>query len=228
MQGLDRRAIEVYGIPALILMENAGRAVADEAIKSLHSGHLSDVTVLCGPGNNGGDGLVAARHLFNHRIKVKIFYFGNIKKALTRGGETGTNLNIALKMKIPVRQVQISECRMRDLKSVPHGMVATIISRLSSGLIIDALFGIGLNRPLEEPFLTLINGINALKRPVVAVDIPSGLDADKGVPLGAAIIATKTITLAAPKTGLAKPSARRYVGQLIVADIGIPNFLVKS
>lgn len=214
MKELDRKAIEEYHIPALILMENAGRAVADEVLKMLDNPETSEVSILCGRGNNGGDGLVVARHLFNQGVKVKVFYLGNIKESLNKG-EAGINLNIVLKMKIPLEEVTITR---HNLKS--------IIYNLKSSLIIDAIFGIGLERPIEGQLKELIDRINTLQIPIVAVDMPSGLDADKGIPLGTAIRATKTVTFGMAKTGFVKESAKDYLGELIVVDISIPRTLV--
>lgn len=214
IQELDCKAIKEYGIPALVLMENAGRAVADEAIKMLQYTKNAAVSILCGQGNNGGDGLVAARHLFNRGIKVKIFYLGDIKNALSKSkSETKINLNIILKMKIPIEEIK--QLDLSDL--LPH--------LKHSDLIIDAIFGIGLTRPIEGQLKHLIEAVNQLDAPVIAIDVPSGLDCDNGIPLGISIEATKTVTFGAPKISFDKRSAKKYLGKLIVADINIPRFL---
>jgi len=214
MQGLDCKAIKEYGIPALVLMENAGRAVADEAIKMLQYTKNAAVSILCGQGNNGGDGLVAARHLFNRGIKVKIFYLGDIKNALSKSkSEIKINLNIILKMKIPIEEIK--QLDLSDL--LPHFK--------HSNLIIDAIFGIGLTRPIEGQLKHLIEAVNQIDAPVIAVDVPSGLDCENGIPLGTAIQATKTVTFGVPKIGFDKRTAKKYLGKLIVADINIPRFL---
>lgn len=214
MQELDRKTIREYGIPALILMENAGRAVADEAIKMLQNTKNASVSILCGQGNNGGDGLVAARHLFNNGIKVKIFYLGDIKNALTKSKrETKVNLNIILKMKIPIEEIK--QLDLSDL--IPHFK--------HSNLIIDAIFGIGLTRLIEGQLKHLIEAVNQLDVPVIAIDVPSGIDCDNGIPLDIAIHATKTVTFGAPKIGFDKRSAKKYLGRLVVADISVPRFL---
>lgn len=214
MQELERRTIEEYGIPGMVLMENAGRSVAEESLKILRRSRCPSVVVLCGPGNNGGDGLVVARHLFNHGVRGKVIFLGRIKDALARDGDAALNLKIALKMKIPVKETF-------NLKSI-------IAHLKSASLIIDAIFGIGLTRPVQGPLRDLIETINRLKRPVFAVDVPSGLDCNTGKPLGAAIQATETITFSVPKIGFRRLSAKKYLGKLTVADIGIPRLLLKS
>lgn len=213
MTRLDRMAIETYHIPALILMENAGRAVAQEVLRIIKQPGRAFVSVLCGPGNNGGDGLVAARHLFNQGVKVKLFYFGKISRIIDRG-ETGVNLRIVLKMGLPIKEAV----------DIPVNQILRQINK--SKLIIDALFGIGLQRPLTGRLRELIEGINHLNKSVITVDVPSGLDCDKGIPWGVAVKATRTVTFGAPKLGFKKPSARKYTGKIIVADISIPHFLL--
>lgn len=226
MQELDRRTIEEYGISGMVLMENAGRAVALEALKMLKSKKGSALThhknirrvleakrsgivhIICGSGNNGGDGFVAARHLFNSGVKVKVFYLGNLKEALAKTGDAATNLKIALKMRLPVMESTVKP-----------------LNGLNPSLIIDAIFGIGLTRPINGPIKELVESINRSKIPVIAVDVPSGLDCDKGIPLGIAIKADKTITFGAPKTGFKNKLAKKYLGKLIVSDISIPRFL---
>ncbi len=209
MQELDRRTIEEYGIPGMVLMENAGHAVALEALKMLKQPAKSVVSVICGTGNNGGDGFVVARHLFNSGVKVKILYLGNIKESLKKTGDAVTNLKIALKMQIPITELDYSAF------PIPH-----------SSLVIDAIFGIGLTRPIEGGIKELIESINQSKIPVIAADVPSGLDCDKGIPLGVAIKATKTITFGAAKIGFRNLIAKKYLGKLIVAGISMPKFLL--
>lgn len=213
MQEIDHRTIQEYGIPGMVLMENAGRSVAEESLRMLGRSRRPSVVVLCGPGNNGGDGLVVARHLFNHGAQVTVIFLGRIKNALARDDDAAINLKIALKMRIPVKETF-------NLKSI-------IAHLKSSSLIIDAIFGIGLARPVGRKLRKLIQAVNRLKRPVIAVDVPSGLDCDTGEPLGGAIQATETITFAAPKIGFKNPLAKKYLGKLTVVDIGIPRLLLK-
>ncbi len=198
-QAFDRFAQEKLGIPSIILMENAGRSVAEEALKMLRSG--KKVVVLCGVGNNGGDGLVAARHLVNAGVKVKVYIVGKISRLKA---DPKTNLNILRKMGMRIK---------RDVEGL-RGMM-----REGEGIIIDALFGIGLKSDVREPYASVVDLMNRSGKPILSVDVPSGLDADTGKVLGVAVKAKRTVTFVASKKGFSK--ARKYCGKLVVRDIGI-------
>lgn len=203
MRRADAGCLSRYGIPTLLLMENAGRIVAEVALRML-GGESGPVGILCGGGNNGGDGLCAARHLHNRGVKVGVFL---LKSNLSR--ETRAQKNMARRMGIKMR---------RKLDS----------SFLSRGrLLIDAILGTGTRAPLENDLLKTFERINRLKKPVLAVDIPSGMDADTGQPLGDCIKADVTVALAAPKKGFFAPEGKRHCGKIFVADIGIPRSLLK-
>ncbi|MEK7359912.1 MAG: NAD(P)H-hydrate epimerase, partial [Planctomycetota bacterium] len=195
MRELDRKAMVEYLIPGIILMENAGRNVAGEAMGMLrhaHPPHLPGarkVAVLCGKGNNGGDGYVIARHLHNSDIFVTVFVVANISDIL-KEGDAAVNLQILLKMKIPVQELP-DMAATKNLAKELRGY----------DVIIDALFGTGLSGEVREPFKTLINATNDSHKPIISVDIPSGLDANTGKVLGTAIKATKTVTFAVSKKG---------------------------
>lgn len=206
LQEIDRLATDKYGIPSLLLMENAGRAAAEETLKLIHK-KSTKVVVICGKGNNGGDGFVIARHLHNKNYKVSVIYLGHIKDRKSRSEATDINLNIARKLGIPI--YTLNKGVLRLLKS--------------ADVIIDAIFGIGLTRAIQGPLKELIAQINSLNKPVVAVDIPSGLDTDSGRPLGIAIKAKLTVTFGYPKKGFKNPSARKYIGKVVVADISLPT-----
>lgn len=214
MRELDRKAIEEYKIPGIILMENAGRNVAEEVLKMIHDPRQIKVAILCGKGNNGGDGFVVARHLHNHNIPADVFLIARVSDIL-KDGDAGTNLQILLNMKIPVREV------------LDTTGVTSVLRELGSyNIIIDALFGTGLSGAVREPFKTLIEGVNNLKKPIVSVDIPSGLDCNNGNILGTAIKATKTVTFAASKRGFYLGEGPAYTGEVVVADISIPKELI--
>ena len=214
MRELDRKTIEEYKIPGIILMENAGRNVAEEVIKMINKPEEVKVAVLCGKGNNGGDGFVVARHLHNHGISVCVFLITRISDIL-KDGDAFTNLHILLNMKIPVIETY-------DIKGVNN-----IVKELNNyNLLVDALFGTGLSGEVREPFKTLINGINNSNKPVVSVDIPSGLDCNTGKILGTAIKATKTVTFAASKKGFYSEDGPHYTGEVLVTDISIPKHLL--
>ena len=216
LQKIDQLATAKYGIPSIILMENAGRAAAEESIRFIRK-KSAKIVVICGKGNNGGDGFVIARHLHNKYSKVTVIYLGNIKDKKSRSAASGEprlgreatdiNLNIVRKLGIPIYPLN---------KSVP-------ILLKSADIIIDAIFGIGLTRAIQGPVKELIVQINSLNKPVVAVDIPSGLDTDSGRPLGIAIMAKMTVTFGYPKIGFKNKEAKRYTGRVIVADISLPT-----
>lgn len=202
MRGLESRLIDKMGIPACILMENAGRAVAD-AVKEV-AGKNKNIVCVCGTGNNAGDGFVAARHLINRGYKVKIFLTTSPDKLK---GDAKINFDILEKMKVKV--ACLSSGKMVGFKK--------LLSR--TGVVIDALFGIGLNRPLDDFYNTIIDAMNAAKRPIVAVDIPSGLDADTCKAWGSCVKAYTTVTFAYPKKGFMKNLGPKTTGQVVVAQI---------
>ena len=214
MRELDRKAIEEYKIPGIILMENAGMNVAEEVLQMIDDPHQAKVAILCGKGNNGGDGFVVARHLRNHGISVNVFLVAKISDIL-KDGDAGTNLQILLNMKIPVKEIL-------DISGVN-----SILKELNNyNILVDALFGAGLSGDVREPFKTLIDGVNNLNKPIVSVDIPSGLDSNTGKILGAAIKATKTVTFAASKKGFYSEDGPHYTGEILVTDISIPKHLL--
>ncbi|MEP9411930.1 MAG: NAD(P)H-hydrate epimerase [Candidatus Brocadia sp.] len=214
MRELDRKAIEEYRIPGIILMENAGRNVAEEVLKSIQNPQKTKVAILCGKGNNGGDGFVVARHLYNHHISVNVFLVARISDIL-KDGDAGTNLQILLHMKVFVRELLDTTEAISVLKELG-----------SYDIIIDALFGTGLSGEVREPFKTLINGVNNLDKPVISVDIPSGLDCNSGNVLGAAIKAKKTVTFAAGKRGFYVGEGPAHTGEVVITDISIPKELI--
>ncbi len=200
---IDRLAAEMYGVPVDTLMENAGRAVAEAVAE--RTSPSCPVVAVCGWGNNGGDGFVAARLLAERGYEVEVLALGRKYDPST---PTGRNW-------------------ARARESLPF---VDSLKRRPMAVLVDAIFGTGLARPVEGRERGLIEEMNALDRrwfPVVAVDIPSGLDANTGEPLGAAVEATVTVTMGLPKAGFRAPSARRYLGEVIVADIGFPPELLK-
>lgn len=205
---IDRRAIEQYHIPGIVLMENAALGAADVACDMLDDNCVGEVLILCGGGNNGGDGLAVARHLHNHGADVSL--------ALTihpdrYKGDALINWRIAAAMRIPWQP------------AAPEQIVGT-----SAVLLIDAIFGTGLEEPPRDPFPAIAAAVEQSGVPVLAIDLPSGMDCDTGRPLGACIKATRTITFVAEKTGFASPEARPYLGQVIVGSIGCPRELVEQ
>lgn len=203
---IDNRMRENFGVPCLVLMENAGRSVAEEALKWLKGKKRTAVAIVCGKGNNGGDGLVACRHLMCRGIKPRIFLAAKINHVR---GEARVNLDILLKMK-----QKVVEVNSKNLASVRRSI-------LESGLIIDALLGVGIKREVSGIFRDLINIINISKAYIVAVDVPSGLDADSAKALGCCVKADKTVTFLAKKRGMVLNNGRTYCGRVIVKDLGV-------
>jgi len=204
MRAIDRAAIEKRGIPAATLMERAGEAVAREVIRLAGSDLVS---IVCGYGNNGGDGFVVARLLSEAGYETRVFTAGRARPFTP---ETQGNADKAAALGIALEPVN-DEAGLGYLASSLKG----------SSVIVDALFGIGLRGPLDESARRVIEAINAARKPVIAVDTPSGLDADTGMPLPVAVKATKTVTMGYPKAGFRAPGAAAYLGELIIADIGL-------
>jgi hydroxyethylthiazole kinase-like uncharacterized protein yjeF len=209
VRAFDSWAINTLGIPGVVLMENAGRSCAE-----LISDKLKDVTepkvcIFCGTGNNGGDGYVIARHLINHGIQVAVVVCGDRDKIK---GDAKTNLDILERMGRPVELLNPADNDIAE--QVEH-------SSAGAGIIVDSLFGTGLRGQLSDEYGRLIESINACNSPVLAVDIPSGLDCDAGEPLGGAIRAAWTVTFVAVKKGFVSASAAQYTGEIFVASIGI-------
>lgn len=207
----DRRAIEEFAVPGVVLMENAGAGAA-RVILSLARARRAPVrgpfSIFCGPGKNGGDGFVVARHLHNHGQAVHIVIVGGTEHP--RGSDAGIQLEIVRRMKLPIERVE--EAPEEALRS-----------RFDCRTVVDGLFGTGLSRPLGPPFAAWIEAINRSGRSVVALDVPSGLDADTGEVLGAAIEADHTITFLAPKIGFERGAGPRLAGTVHVVDIGLPR-----
>src|SRR5438034_5548972 len=185
MREADRRTVDDIGISSLVLMENAGRqAVA--AMEAMHSDLLErQVAVLCGRGNNGGDGFVVARTLAQRGVEVSVFLLGRVSDVR---GDARTNLEILGRLGITVVEVADSQAWELHFSEVSD-----------CTLIVDAIFGTGLNAPVSGLIESVVADVNASGIPVVAIDLPSGLSADSPKPIGPAIEAGRTVTLAAPK-----------------------------
>jgi hydroxyethylthiazole kinase-like uncharacterized protein yjeF len=208
MRDADRQTIDEIGIPSMVLMENAGRQVVaalEAAYDDLADRH---VAVLCGPGNNGGDGFVVARTLHQRGIDVSIFVIATM--AAIKGD---ARLNLEILGRLGLTVVEISDEQAWDLH----------FSEISQcELIIDAIFGTGLRSALTGMLETVAADVNASGIAVVAVDLPTGLSADRAEAIGECIRAAMTVTLAAPKLPLVLPPSESLAGSIVVADIGIP------
>ncbi len=217
---LDEAAQRRYGIPGIVLMENAARAMAEiaRAMLGTTSGLMSDgfsdvfrddgtdarVVVVCGTGNNGGDGYAIARHLTNTGALVEIVAIG----PPAAGGDAAINESICRRMGLVFAGIEALERR--------------------PDLVVDAIFGTGLTRPVEGAALEAITAINASRAMVLAVDLPSGLDNDSGLPLGSAVRARVTAVTVAPRPAMRMPDARRWFGRTRIVDIGAPTSLLRE
>lgn len=209
---VDQLAQERLGIPSLILMENAGRSAARVAGEMLHQ-EQDPVVVLAGKGNNGGDGFVLARHLWTAGTPVAVWVIGDLDQTK---GDARTNLEILWRLGVPVRHLSLVQASHLEEQSDLRRDLA------SARLIVDALFGVGLRGDLTTPWPGLFGYINQLAAPVLALDLPSGIDADTGRLCGAAIRADVTITFGFPKRGLFLDAGREYAGEVQEASLSLP------
>lgn len=213
MKEIDKKAIDEYGISGLILMENAGLSIFQN-IKNIYPDLKSrKVIIFSGSGNNGGDGFVVARHLYNYGIKVKVFVLSSLDKIK---GEAKINLEIISKMGIEL--IEIESMKIEEVRRII----------LDTDLIIDAILGTGLQGKVTGLKAEIIDLINYANKDVIAVDVPSGLNSDTGKIVGPCVKATYTITLGLPKIGLLIYPGAKYTGRIIVEDIGIPKNLLES
>jgi NAD(P)H-hydrate epimerase len=208
MREADRYTIEEIGIPSLVLMENAGRQVV-AAMEAAYEARLDGrVGVLCGRGNNGGDGFVVARTLMQRGVDTAVFVIGSVADVR---GDARTNLDILGRLGVTV--VEIGDEQTWELH----------FSEISQcTLIVDAIFGTGLKSALGGMMETVVADINASGIPIVSIDLPSGMSADTPHLVGDCIDASMTVTLAAPKLPLVLPPGEAHAGDVVIADIGIP------
>lgn len=203
---IDRRAIEEFGLAGVVLMENAGRGV----VEVMHRlGITGPVHIVCGKGNNAGDGFVIARHLELLNISVVVHRCSTVEE-LT--GDAVINYRIIERSGLRIVPYTTAEALGQQLKE--------------ASWIVDALLGTGLTGTVRSPLAEVIRNMNASGKPILAVDLPSGMDADTGELLGEVVIAQQTVTFVAAKRGFSHPEAGRYTGQVHVASIGAPRCLL--
>ena len=215
VRNCDKIAIEKYQVPGIVLMENAGVAAACKAETMLGEKDKPQVCIIAGPGNNGGDGFVVARHLANKGINVNIFAVSKLEKYK---GDALTNLKICRNMNLPILSLD-------NIEINPYCEELNVTIR-NADLVIDAMLGTGMTEPPRKPISSIIDLINSCKTQVFALDIPSGLDCDTGLPLGESVIADQTITFAAMKKGFQSIQSKKYTGEVTVAGIGIDTSLL--
>jgi len=208
MKAMDSYTIENIGVPSIVLMENAALKV----IKNIPIENAEKFTVVCGVGNNGGDGLAVARHIILNGKKVDLYILGNLDKATN---DFNINLNILKNMDVEFIHIKGTD-ELNRLKN----------SLINNDITIDAIFGIGLTRNVEGTYKEVISLINEHSKYIISVDIPSGLDGDTGEVLGIAVKANKTVTFHLAKKGLIQN--KEYTGELIVESIGIPKFVTNK
>ena len=212
MREVDKKAIEELKIPGILLMENAGKAVYEEVLEIINSieDESASVLVICGKGNNGGDGFVAARHLIENGIQttaVSLFRKDNLSGSALINHDILENFT---------EIVYLDEIDLEKLKQ----MISV------STIIVDAIFGTGLSSPIKGNIKDIIDAINEYSEGfIVAVDVPSGVNADTGEILGTAIVADSTVTFHELKHGLINHPGAEHAGEVIIAPIGIPETL---
>ncbi|MFH1282320.1 MAG: NAD(P)H-hydrate epimerase [bacterium] len=204
IRNIDKHFIENIGIPGVVLMEQAGISVAKHSLDLLRLKGLKNVYIFCGGGNNGGDGFVAARHIMSNGYKCRIFLF---KPADELKGDALINFRIA-------RNIGAKFFYFNDFQIPTKSIIQ------DRGLIIDSLLGTGTKGKLKPNLVKLIEYINNLKFPVLSVDIPSGLNGDKGIEQNSCIKANTTVTIYAKKKSFKLSEVKEYTGKIFVARIG--------
>ena len=218
MQQMDRETIETFGLPGRVLMENAGRGVIDVLVRTFpaiqSSGRNQSIGIIAGRGNNGGDGFVIARYLSSMGASVNVYLFS--ERAAVKG-DAAANLELLDALKIPVFEIMDPVSLSQRHPAMRHHRIW-----------VDALLGTGLNAEVKGLFRQIIEFLNSLNRPVISVDIPSGLNADTGMICGACIQAHTTVTFGFPKIGHILFPGAGVTGRLETIDIGIPPHIVRG
>jgi NAD(P)H-hydrate epimerase len=208
---IDRRAVDEYGLSGLVLMENAGRGLADTLCRLDPSG---PVVICCGKGNNAGDGFVLARHLDLRRVPLKTLVWAEPGELR---GDAAANFAVLERCGVPI-----------EIFGHQHDTARLESHLTGAAWIVDALLGTGATGEPRPPLDAVIDQLNDSSVPILAVDLPSGLDADTGAAARHTIRAAHTCTFVAAKTGLLVPDAKRYTGKVHVLDIGAPRKLVEE
>ena len=213
MRRMDARCMQEYGIPGVVLMENAGLRVVEE-IQKMETSPGSRVVVISGKGNNGGDGFVIARHLINLGVRVEVFAF-----SLEEDYKGDALVNFLILKNMGVKPKHI--LKQEDLFTLERELV-------HSHLVVDALLGTGLTSEVRGLMGEAIDRINRAEKTVISVDIPSGIHGDTGEVLGRAVKADRTVTFALPKQGLFLYPGAEFTGEIIVGDISMPREVMED
>jgi NAD(P)H-hydrate epimerase len=211
MRQADRRATERYGVPSLLLMENAGRGAADALERVLGPADGRRIAVVCGKGNNGGDGFVVARHLLGRGARVSAWLVGRAGEVQ---GDARTNLDAL--QRAGERVVEAADPAGQGFQRLRADLA-------DADVVVDALLGTGVRGPATGAIAAAIEAVNAAGRPVCALDLPSGLPSDGEAPAGPVVRAEVTVTFGLPKLGLLLPSGAAYAGRVEIADLGVPR-----
>ena len=211
MRNIDRRAIREFGLSGTVLMENAATAVMAEMDKFFGGLAGSRIGILCGKGNNGGDGLALARRLRVRGVQVRVALLAPLSAVR---GEAKVNLSIIQKMDVELKA------------NASTNAISEVVAW--ADILVDALLGVGLSTPLKGTHAFAVELMNASGKPVVSVDVPTGVNADTGEVMGSAVRADLTVTMALPKRGLALYPGAEYTGTLRVADLGIPAEVIEK
>ena len=208
---IDRRAIREFGIPGPVLMENAASAIVFEMERFFEGLDGVKVGIICGKGNNGGDGLALARRLRIRGVPVRVCLLASFAAL-----KDEAKLNLAI-------------LRKMDVEIIPNAASPAIAELVAwSDVLVDAMLGVGLSSPLKGNYAVAAELMNMAGRPVVAVDIPTGVNADTGEVMGVAVMADLTVTMIVPKRGLVLYPGAAFAGQVRVADIGIPSEVIEK
>ena len=210
MKNIDRRTTDRFGIPSIVLMENAAIAVVDAIFE--HWPGCERVSIFCGTGSNGGDGLAVARHLENRGVVPQLFIVGERKKL---SGDAAVNLAICERLALPMYDI-LDSASLDD----------ALVHAADADVVVDAIFGTGLNRAPGGIYAEAIRALTELALPVIAVDLPSGANASSTEPFDPCVQAQVTVTFAAPKLCHVFEPAATYCGEVIVADISIPDVAI--
>lgn len=222
LRELDRRCVEEFGIPSIVLMENAAIGMCDHTLACMRDRGSTGALIVAGAGNNGGDGLALARHLHIAGADVGILML----RAPRHGTDAWTNFQICQRLALPLTTLPAEPDR-GAADRVPGALARGLGGLGGAPVLIDALLGTGLDRDVVGPALALIDAMNASPAPVIAADLPSGMDADSGSPRGGCVRAELTCTFAGFKRGFSSPGAGAFTGRVELCPIGAPPELVE-